>query len=341
MLKQLTNILQQIVDLLKLFLDRSVKTGKNIGDRGVKFGSRLRPKKLRSWQSMMWGSAGVGFLSFFAVGILAVFATLGWQIFLLIGLYWLCKEVAITLTPWILAALISAFAYINLRSIDSLSPGVANFAIVAFPIIAAAFIVIPSLRDPERKHALKWNNILLIVGLHLLLACWIQLHFILQGWLRDYPTFVAEDLGQSAYAVKVGWQQEDAPTRGTAILDGIGNELKAQLNNKSWNALPPLTAKNLNERIENIKEAVGAGLTSPAENELWKIQTDITPKNNGAILYLEALWEGPKNQLMRIDSAKLCEIDRAYSEVNNLDEPVALVECQPARKADRPPAKQG
>lgn len=325
-MKPLIDLLQQIKSLLQQLLDRSVQTGKTVG-------TKLKPPKLYSWQSFILGSLGAGLVSFLAIGFLAVFLGLLGQVLLLIGLYWFGIEAAIFLTPWIIAALISAFAYFNLRTIDGIPETMPNLAIVAFPIIAAAIAVLPSLLNREQgDRAVKWKNALLVFGIHILVACWIQFYFVVQGWLREYPTFLAEDFSGSSFVVKVRFQQEPISSRGTALLDGIGNELKKQLNDQPWENLQPLSHDKLSARIETIKQAVGAGVASAAENQLWKIQKDITAEGSGYIIYLEALWEGPRSKLQRVDSAKLCQVTQGFSEANQFQEAVALVECQPARK---------
>ncbi|MDY7013767.1 MAG: DUF5357 family protein, partial [Cyanobacteriota bacterium] len=136
----------------------------------------------------------------------------------------------------------------------------------------------------------------------------------------------------SVAVVKVNFQREPVSSRGTALLDSIGNELNQQLNDKPWDTIKPLSPDKLSAKIEQIKEAIGTAVASPVENSLWRVQKDIIPEGSGYIIYLEALWEGPKAQLQKIDSAKLCKVYQGFSKVNQFREPVGIVECQPARK---------
>jgi Family of unknown function (DUF5357) len=136
-MKPLIDLLQQIVNLLKQLLDRSVETGKTVG-------TKLKPPQLYSWQSFILGSFASGALSFVATGFLAVFAALLGQILLLTGLFLFGISAAIFLTPWMIAALISVFAYINFKAIAGASDTLPNLAIVAFPIIAAVIKLLPS-----------------------------------------------------------------------------------------------------------------------------------------------------------------------------------------------------
>jgi hypothetical protein len=326
-MKPLFALLQPLLNWLKQFSNQSFENAK-------KTGSKLKPPKVYSWQSVLILSLFLGIISLILVGILGIFAALFGQFFLLIALYWFGIEAAIFATPWIIAALISLFIYLNLRALDGVSNEVANLAIVAFPIIAATIALLPSFLDKNNSdRAVKWKNALLVYGIHILVACWIQLYFVIQGWLQDYPTLLAEDINSNSIAVvKINLQREPVSSRGTALLDNIGQELTQQLNDQPWETVKPLNPDKLSARIEAIKEAVGAEVASPAENSLWRVQKDIIPESSGYIIYLEALWDGPRTQLQKVDSAKLCKVYQGFSKVNQFREPVAIVECQPARK---------
>ncbi|MDY6782449.1 MAG: DUF5357 family protein [Cyanobacteriota bacterium] len=325
-MKPLLDLLQPILDWLKQFPGRSVETAKKTGEK-------LKPPKLYSWQSALILSVVLGLFSLIAIGIFGIFAALFGQAFLLVAVFLLCTEAAFIGTPWLIAALISAFLYLNLRHYD-ISNEIANLAIVAFPIIAATLALLPMFIDKENNdRAAKWKNALLVYGVHILVACWIQLYFVMQGWLEEYPSLMAENFNRNSPAVvKINFQREPVPSKGTALLDKIGEELSRQLNDQPWDTIKPLTPDKLSARINTIKQAVGAEVASPAENALWRVQKDIIPESSGYIVYLEALWEGPKNQLQKIDSAKLCKVYQGFSKVNQFRESVGIVECQPARK---------
>ncbi|MDY7012436.1 MAG: DUF5357 family protein, partial [Cyanobacteriota bacterium] len=133
-MKALTALFKPIIDLFSPIFNWLKEASNRSFEATKQAGMKLKPPKLYSWQSVLILSVVLGITSLIAGGLLEIVAALFGQIFLLVALYWFCVEASIAITSWIVAAFISAFLYLNLRSLEAVSHEIANLAIVAFPI---------------------------------------------------------------------------------------------------------------------------------------------------------------------------------------------------------------
>ncbi len=202
---------------------------------------QIKPPKAFSWQTLVllslfsWVMAWT--IHTYALAFLVT--TTGW-VFLVLGVGWATAEqkpldileFKFKIGPWITATLICTRLLV-------MDVGVSS-TLVVFPIIAALVAAMPkfikrgpSFKLPEPGDRQVLMNTMLIHGM---LSCWISFHFIVQSWVRQYPSLLADNFSDSSFVMTVGFLDGDPAERsqGSTLLLIAEEALQAELADRSW-----------------------------------------------------------------------------------------------------------
>jgi hypothetical protein len=260
-----------------------------------------KPPQVYSWQTFIllsifsFSTAIVSFLINYSNGITEInnvqnFITNSGFFFFIIGISWVWVEQAWRLRAWLISGLICLFLFANLSFL------LPHWSFILFPILAALISIFPDLIDqqfklklvPEKQHL----KIILTLGIHLMLSCWIQVYFMLSNWTLQYPTILADDLTKSSIIINLNPASEP---RGIYWLEQIKFLLKTQLNNKQWLVnLQWLEAMKAETRINQLKQQIISKDKPILEDNFWKISLEYKPVSSGYTLKITAIWQGPK-----------------------------------------------
>jgi hypothetical protein len=282
-----------------------------IRDQFKQIWSQVRPPAPFSWQMLI-------VLSLFSwtVSILVqtplvrdILATAGW-IFLSLGIGWATVNLKIPILgfkispgSWLTAGLLTGLIY-------GWFPIPYQAALMIWPLITAAIATVPrflapgpSLRVPKVGDR---QAIVLTILLHSLITCWVGLFVVVQSWVQQYPSTLADDFSASAFVVKLSTDFSDEsrrPRRGVALLDDIENRLRQQMGSGSWTAAVRWLIDNRPEFASlttGLNNPDQPELDSPQEADLWEIapfrliqDPDV---RDGFIMIIRAQWLGPSSR---------------------------------------------
>ena len=269
----------------------------------------LLPPKAFSWQTLILLSIFSCVMAALASDLIRdLLATCGW-IFLIFGVGWFTTENPIkvgelSLGPWITGILVSIFLFGEwLEEAPSL-------LFVSWPLISAAIASLgefiqagPRFRNPTP--AGRQRLVILFLS-NLIISCWFQLYFVIQGWLEIYPSLLANDFNQSNFVVRLGVQTSEPPT-GVLILNQAEALLRADLEPLSWPEVERWLL-NLKQQPTEFQNAVMQQLPPSEENSLWQLRAQILPDQPDYTLQLLALWQGPSSDLSAHYLTKTCRI---------------------------------
>lgn len=301
----------------------------------------FNPATAFSWQTLIGLSVFSWAMSWLATNVFQfILASLSWW-FLILGVYWATtsnKSLSIGkvhLSPWITGALITIYGFGVFTGELSAS------ALIVWPLISAVVAALPVCLDenftpkiPEKdnRQPLIW-----LVTTQLLLSSWFQFYFQTQNWLGQYPTIAADNFSKSAFVVRISTDEpKQRIPRGTTILDLIASRLEEQLENKNWSDVEQILLlrerERLNELIEQIESQVRQEIASPTikEDKLWQVSfREISLRDSGYNLELNALWEGPRSQTQPTILSKSCQIQSINRQTDTGMSRISQVECDP------------
>ena len=184
------------------------------------------------------------------------------------------------------------------------------------------------LPNPEKR-----QKMIVVFLSHVVISCWFQFYYVLQDWLQQYPSLLADDLRRSAFVVKLP-ASEPAISRGTLILNSLETKLSEELDNKPWSEIE----RWLQDRENKLKLAVQESqkeLANLEEDALWQFTSKVSSSESGYNLQLIAIWQGPRSQPEMFSIEKLCKINQVSSKLDS-DTQLAVgeVKCQPANSGN-------
>jgi hypothetical protein len=261
----------------------------------------------------------------------------GW-IFLILGVFWGTTasnqlrigyknpaQQGFPLSPWITGALVSIYLFGVLGDqTGEVEPGM----LIYWPVISAIISLIPSYVGTDFKLKIpppgERKNQVLIFASQVLLSCWFQFHFLIQGYLGQYPSLRADDFNKSAFVVKWQGPLSAATPRGASILDTMEPELRKQLESKSWSVVEKLLLPEQRAKlIDATKQQAEKRLTRVLEDDLWVVTSKASQKGSGYNLELRATWEGPRAGTKPSYSVtKNCQITPVYLQGNAASKPL-------------------
>lgn len=235
---------------------------------------------------------------FSALGYLVIVFTFGWFTY---------KNPLIvegfSLSAWILVGLVCLF-------FASLLPNTAPFLWMIWPTLSAIFAAWPDFRaaDNKIKNLSNEQRLKLLIWFlsHLVVSCWINFSLIIQTWILDYPSLLADDFSQSDFVVKI--QLFSSPTTGgERVLNTMERQLKTHIDGKTW-VLAETWLKNTNQPEELLAEAKKQ-ISGVKEKELWKFRTEVTAQKTGYNLLMIAEWQGPSYNPQGYLLKKVCQVN--------------------------------
>ncbi|MBH8552851.1 DUF5357 domain-containing protein [Nostocaceae cyanobacterium CENA357] len=320
----------------------------------------LVPPKAYSWQTLIYLSVYSWVLSFFAIGYIQnIIAFFGW-LFLIAGTAWYTTDdplrVPGTFMPVgavITGFLVSVFAFGNQDN------GITSRTIVLWPTISALITAIPEFFEgtgtdskaqipkPEVR-----QRITVLVASCMVLSCWIQFYFVMDNWLKQYPSLLTDDFQRSTFVIRM----EDAkkvkvPENGVLILDRLQPIVEAELAGQPWSQVERwlLDAKTQVGKLG--QQVIDKNLAKFEEKELWSIEPRVVNTKSGYILDLLSIWEGPTSNPKGYYLKKSCRIEPVAGSITNPNTTASLsndkstiaeIECDRISKfiAGAPPAQQ-
>ncbi len=319
----------------------------------------LVPPKAYSWQTLIYLSVYSWILSFFAIGYIQnIIAFFGW-LFLIAGTAWYTTDdplrVPGTFMP--IGAVITGFL-VSVFAFGNQDNGITSRTIVLWPTISALITAIPEFFEgsgtdskaqipkPEVR-----QKITVLVASSMVLSCWIQFYFVMDYWLKQYPSLLADDFQRSTFVVRTD-KAEKIPENGVLILDRLQPIVEAELAGKPWSQVERwlLDAKTQVGNLGN--QVINKTLAKYEEKELWRIEPRVVnTKSGGYILDLLSIWEGPSSNPKGYYLKKSCRIEPVAGSINNPNTTVSLsdnkstvaeIECDRLSKfiSDAPPPQQ-
>ncbi|AUT03276.1 hypothetical protein CLI64_24255 [Nostoc sp. CENA543] len=317
----------------------------------------LIPPKAYSWQTLIYLSVFSGFMSSFAVSpIRDIIALCGW-LFLIAGTAWYTTDdplkvpgTNMPIGALITGFLVSVFAFGNQR--DLLTPR----TVVIWPTIAALITAIPDFiegTDTDSKARIPKpearQKIIILVASCMVISCWLNFYFVMDKWLQEYPSLLADEFQNSTFVVRRG-ERERVPENGVLILNQLQPLVEAQISDKPWSEVE----RWLLEAKVNVgqlgRQIVDKNLSQFDEKELWRIEPRVTnTKAGGYVLDLLAIWTGPSAGVKGYFLRKLCRIEplaasRNRSSSSSSEDKIAVAEISCDRtisiKRETPPPQQ-
>jgi hypothetical protein len=332
----------------------------------------IKPPSAFSWQTLMLLSVFSFYMSVLSTPgfVKEILIDFGW-VFLIFGVYWATytakflrigynekeKKDGFTLSPWIVAALVSIFIFGILPDqilYGYIRRGISADALIYWPVISAVIYSLPDfLKGKEeggvtlKKPTLQQRqNLVVLFGTQLLLSSWFQFNFLLQDWVVQYPSMLADDFGKSAFVVKRTIDNDLAPpTRGIDILEKMEGKLKNTLDRKTWPQIERLLLpEERNKWIKSLEAQTKKEFPPNPEENLWTVTHKISSQKSGTgyNLDLKASWQGPRSEVKNNFLTKTCQISQVFpprtpatkplnTKPASNQTPLSVFKCQPAK----------
>ncbi|MEH1902464.1 MAG: septal junction protein FraD [Nostoc sp.] len=295
----------------------------------------LVPPKAYSWQTFIYLSVFSWVLSFFAIGYIKdIIAFFGW-LFLIAGTAWYTTEdplrVPGTFMPVgavITGFLVSVFAFGNQQ--DVITPR----TIVFWPTISALITAIPEFiegNDTEAKARIPKpedrQRIIILVASSMLLSCWIQFYFVMDNWLRQYPSLQADTFKRSTFVVRT-IEPVKIPQNGVMILEKLQPLVVERIAERPWSEVEKWL-QCAEQRVGTLgKGVIQKNLDKYEEKELWGVEPRVTNTKSGYVLDLLSIWIGPSSNPRGYYLKKSCRIEPVTA-ANNSENKITVgeIEC--------------
>jgi hypothetical protein len=273
----------------------------------------IKPPQVYSWQTFILLSVVSLFFAFLSYGVnflnevrqingvQNLIANCGF-LFLIIGISWIAIEKSLKFRAWLIAGLICLFIWGNIPQIPS------YLALIIIPLLACIIAILPYFIDQkfyfhivEEKYRLK---VILIFGIHVMLSCWLQVYFLFNHWINQYPSLLADDLSKSSFILNLNPR---VSPRGIYWLKQIQFILETQLKNKQWLTVERwLYNLNPQERMREIKKEIIIKNNSIPEDQFWQLELEITELTSGYGISISAIWQGVKSKEKEYSCKTIC-----------------------------------
>ena len=300
--------------MMKQFLDvtqQLTKLTNNLWETNKKVQKAMLPPKVVHWKTPLLISIFLALLSVAAVtdgSTRTTIADLSWLSFI-ISMGLLTSQppfviYGVSISPWVTSVLVGLWLLVRLP------PEYKAIAWIAGPLIAvvvlAAIEIWNSESKWERVKSLVQPEFLIITLIHVVFSCWFAFHFLIQGWLQQYPTVLSQDLKQSNYIVTF-----QGPTinrsRGVIILDEMEKVLKEEARTKPWPQIEKMLIDIDNERFFLKNEAFKKMRIVP-EDSSWDVKTSVVQGQSRYQLEMQATWLGLVFRPEMYSFTKSCEV---------------------------------
>ncbi|XWK88958.1 MAG: DUF5357 family protein [Phormidium sp.] len=266
-----------------------------------------------SWQTVICLSIIFGIVAFLLGGLTGnlrlhnIFSFFG-CLLILCGYAWFTIENPLivqgfSLSTWVLVKVICLF-------MASLQPKIAPVIWMIWPALSATFAAWPEFIAAERKLKKLKNEqrfkLLIWLLSHFVISCWINFSLIIQDWVLQYPSLLADDLSQSNFVVKI--QPFSRPTTGgERVLNAMEQQLKTKLDGKLW-VVAENWLKDTNQ-LEKLQNQAKQTISRVKEKNLWKFRTKVAAQKTGYNLSMIAEWQGPSSHPQGYLLKKVCQVN--------------------------------
>ncbi|MDY6805310.1 MAG: DUF5357 family protein [Cyanobacteriota bacterium] len=241
--------------------------------------------------------------------ISAIFGRLSW-LFLTIGigrLTW--KHLFIgnfNPSSWITGALLTAFFY------ENVAEELKSFMILMWPLISFSIeeltIFFRNGATLDKSPSLIRKRFSFILLINLLLTSWLAFHFFVENWIREYPSLLEDNVGNSAFIAKIKPGSIDG-SRGARILNLIEQKMIEEITDSQLE----MSVEKMKMKLVTLKFKALEELRPAKENKYWLLETPIIATNSGYNIELQLIWEGPTAGTESYYLSKNCQIRREVS----------------------------
>lgn len=294
---------------------------------------QLKPPRALSWQTLVVFAIVSWLLSLLAQNwfVKETFARMG-SIFITAGVGWALWGSRLSLfgltirpAPWITGAIACAFLFQGwFESTEA--------AFVWWPIVSVVIGIaprfVPGLIFTLPPPAVRQEMIVLLL-LGFTLSSWIKFHFLVQDWLRIYPSLLADDFSRSAFVVRLDERVTTRP-RGEILLNQAEAVLRQELQPLSWSEVERWLFE-VERRVPALKERVLGRVAGVPEDIWWQFRGQVVPPDY--TLKLWAVWLGPVSQGNGYYLEKTCRITQTPGQTDG-----TLAPAQPPIGPALPPA---
>jgi hypothetical protein len=310
----------------------------------------IMPPKAFSWQVLIYLSVFSWVTSYLAIGFIKdIIAFSGW-LFLITGTAWYTTDdplrVPGTFMPvgaLITGFLVSVFAFGHEVNV------VTSKTIVFWPTIAAIITAIPEFfagTGTTSKAAIPKlevrQKIIILLAWSMLISCWLQFYFVLDQWLKEYPSLSAQNFQRSTFVIRLE-PKSKTPQNGNLILNKMQPLVEEKIFGKPWSEVEKWLIE-ANQQLENLgKDVIYKNLEQYDEKRLWGIEPRVVNVKSGYRLDILTIWTGPTANRRGFYLQKSCLIQpvAAVNKPENQNA-VAEIECDRTNKffIGSPPPKQ-
>lgn len=292
--------------------------------------NQIKPKSAFAWQTLILLSLFSWLMSLLTptTFVKEALSSMGW-LFLTLGVGWALSDKKIPIAflditlypgPWVSGALTCIFLREGWKIPSST-------AYILWPTISAIIASLskflkpgPTLAVPSRAGR---QQIVLLLLSNAIVSCWFGFHFLIQDWLRQFPSVGNEDFSRSTFVNKMG-SRSNQSSRGAAILDAAASQIATDLQSRPW-AEVERWLLNINAGIAAIESQVKSGLADAEENQMWSLKGQVPPGLPQYTVVLQAVWQGPSAFANGYYLQKSCLVTRLPSLTAG-----AQVQCEPA-----------
>jgi Family of unknown function (DUF5357) len=311
----------------------------------------LTPTKAYSWQTFIYLSLFSWGISYLAVGYIKdIIAFCGW-LFLLAGTAWYTTDdplrVPGTFMPVgavITGFLFSVFAFGHQENV------LTSKTIVIWPTIAAIVTAIPNFFEGSggRSATAKLpklqdrQKVVILLAWCMLLSCWLQFYFVIDKWLKEYPSLRADNFQKSAFVIRLE-PPVPKPRNGDLILNKLQPLVTQQIAKKPWSEVEKWLLE-ANQQLGNLgRRSIENNLGKSKEKILWRVEPRVVNIKSGYRLDILTIWAGPSADYRGYYWKKSCLIQPSTSnkQTDNKNT-VANISCERLNKfiIGSPPPQQ-
>ena len=272
---------------------------------------QLKPPRDRSWQTLILLSIFSWLMSLLTGTPLLreALARIGW-VFLTIGVGWALYGTRVSILgfsiapgPWITGALAATFLF------QGWTADPVRVALVSWPLISVAIDALPKFLPgfmPILPQPQVRQDLIITALVGALLSCWFQFHYVLNDWLRDYPSLLADDFSRSAFVVR--FDREPTLPRGVLLAERTAQLATQQIQQLSWSEVERWLVE-ADQRVKALKPRVLLSVPPSKEDSLWDFRGVVTEPNY--TLRIRTVWQGASSTPSGYYVEKACRITQS------------------------------
>ncbi|MDJ0674926.1 MAG: septal junction protein FraD [Calothrix sp. MO_167.B42] len=321
----------------------------------------LLPTKAYSWQTLIYLSVFSWIMSSWAASFFVqnMIAFCGW-LFLIAGTAWYTTDnpvvvpgTSMPVGALITGGLVSLFAFGNEENV--LNP----VSFVLWPTMSALITAIPEffqgtgtnvntqIPKPEAR-----QKIIVLIASSMLISCWLQAYFIVDNWVKQYPSLLTDNLDNSALVIKLSPPEDlttkKIPKNGAIILNKLVPVIITQIDDQPWSQVERIlkNARAKDSEISKLgRRIIETELAAYEERDFWRVEARVNSINpNSPDVYklsLLSIWSGPSSNKERYYLQRSCQVEPVASSSSSGSEVgrKAEIECDSKNFffADSPP----